>query len=67
METHWRGVSYRHDGHAGQTVVGTTGHKCPLKDTWEKMETLIRGVSNHHDDRAGWTVVGTMVRHKSPS
>ena len=37
METLRRGVSDRHDGHAGQTVVGTTvRHMRPLKDTWKK-------------------------------
>ena len=39
METLRRGVSDRHDGYAGHTVVGTTVcHMCPLKNTWEKNE-----------------------------
>ena len=34
METLRRGVSNRHDGHAGRTVVGiTVHHMYPLKDT----------------------------------
>ena len=38
METHMRGVSDRHEGHAGWTVVGkTVRHMCLLKDTWKKM------------------------------
>ena len=39
METLRRGVSDRHDGYVGHTVVGTTVcHMCPLKNTWEKNE-----------------------------
>ena len=38
METLRGGVSDRHDGRAGWTVVGmTVHHMCPLKDTWKKM------------------------------
>ena len=38
METHRRGVSDRHDGHTGRTVVGmTVRHMCLLGNTWEKM------------------------------
>ena len=34
METLRRGVSYRCDGHARQTIMGmTVRHMCPLKDT----------------------------------
>ena len=34
METLRRGVSDRHDDHAGRTVMGMTiRHMCPLKDT----------------------------------
>ena len=37
METHRTGVSDRHDGHAGWTVVGmTVCHMCLLKDIWKK-------------------------------
>ena len=37
METHRRGVSYRHDGHAGWTIMGMMVlHMCPLKDTKKK-------------------------------
>ena len=44
MQTLSGGVSDRHDGRAGQIVMGmTVHHMCPLKDTWKNERPLETG------------------------
>ena len=67
MENLRRGVSDRHDGHAGWTVVPRTVLHVSIEGQLEKkLEILRNRVFDNQNGCAGRTVVKTTVRHMCP-